>query len=380
MVDAYYMLNKRVNQIFFHHMKRVAICVPNPWEVIPQYDRDYSIMVLNPAAPPKRNQYLLDNSDWSLLVTADSVQERSGADYPNERAFWYTSGTTGDSKFYGFSHDQINHVAQRMIDDYAIDVNDRYVSIMGLHHAHGQMLYWVSRLVDMETHFLPVSRITTMHTYHPTFITAIPDILKTLSKQSFNSLRFVRSASTALYNPLYENLVGAFGVPVIEAFGMTESCSHCFTNPLYGEQRMGTIGKTSGIEARIDGERLMIRGPAVCTDGWVDTGDLATVDADGYYSILGRARDRINVRGFKLDPISLEQQASNALPLLDDIAVFGTNQVRCAYVGPYTVKQVTDFFKSLGSYCYPARVEQLERIPVNASGKISRTMLNELFA
>lgn len=361
-------------------MKRVAICVPNPWNYIPQYERDYSIMVLSTTATAERNQYLLDNADWSLLVTPEGVEERAGGDYANERAFWYTSGTTGDSKFYSFSQAQIDFVCQRLIEDYNITANDRYVSVMSLHHAHGQMFYWLTKKVNMEAHFLPVSKINTLYTYHPTFVTAIPDILKTLMKQPMDSLRFVRSASSALYNPLYRDLCEVFKVPVIEAFGMTESCSHCFTNPLYGDQRMGSIGQISGIEARLDGQRLLIKGPAVHTTGWVDTGDLATVDDDGYYTILGRAQDRINVRGYKLYPISLEQQAIQALPELTEIAVFGTDSVNCVYAGPYETQEVGNFLKSLGSHCYPRLVKQVDKIPVNASGKISRTMLTKLFA
>ena len=359
-------------------MKRAAICVPNPWEVIPLYEQDYSIVVLNPTAPEARNQYILDNADWSLLVTAQGEKYRDGQDYPNERVLWYTSGTTGDSKFYSFTVDQVNHVAQRMIADYEITANDRYVSVMGLHHAHGQMLYWVSKLVDMETHFLPINRIGTMHTYNPTFITAIPDILRTLSKQRFSTLRFVRSASAALYKTLYDDLVETFKVPVIEAFGMTESCSHCFTNPLRGEQRVGTVGLPSGIDAKLDGERLLIRGPAVCNPGWIDTGDLAAVDDNGYYTILGRATDRITIRGFKLDPLSLEQQA-RTLPGIQEVAVFGKDAVKVVYVGNHTVAEVTAFFKNLGSYCYPILVKQMDSIPTNAAGKISRTMLDQLF-
>lgn len=360
-------------------MKRAVICVPNPWDYIPLYEKDYSIVVLNPAAAESRTQYLLDKSDWSVLVTTDSVNERQGGDYPNEQVLWYTSGTTGDSKFYSFTRDQIDYVCRQLIKDYAITENDRYVSVMGLWHAHGQMFYWLSRMVDMETTFLPISKLSSLHTYNPTFITAIPDILNTLTKQSLDSLRFVRSASSALYNPLYQNLQQAFKVPVLEAFGMTESCSHCFTNPLFGEQRMGTIGLPSGIEAKIEGERLFIRGPAVHTSGWVDTGDLATVDADGYYSILGRAVDRINIRGYKLDPLSLEQQISVALPAVQECAVFGKDSVKCVYTGPVDESDVIEFLKSLGQYCRPTFVKQLESIPKNASGKVSRPMLDELF-
>ena len=360
-------------------MKRVAICVPNPWDYIPQYEKDYSIVVLNPSASPQRNKYILDNADWSILVTENSIEERHGQDYPLEQVLWYTSGTTGDSKFYSFTREQIDFVCRRLIEDYDITSNDRYVSVMGLWHAHGQMFYWLSRMIDMETHFLPISKINSLHTHQPTFITAIPDILNTLMKLPLDSLRFVRSASSALYNPLYKNLKEAFRVPVIEAFGMTESCSHCFTNPLYGEQRMGTVGQVSGIEARLDGERLLIRGPSVHTQDWIDTGDLAHVDNDGYYTILGRAKDRINIRGYKLDPLSLEQQISKAFSSIQECAVFGTDSVKCLYAGDVDPDEVVEFLKSLGQYCRPSVIKQVESIPKNAAGKVSRTMLDTMY-
>jgi len=373
------MLNKRVNQIFFHHMKRAAICVPNPWEVIPQYERDYSIMVLNPAATPKRNQYLLDNSDWSLLVTPDSIQERSGGDYANERVLWYTSGTTGDSKFYGFSHDQIDYVCGQLVKSYDLTANDRYVAVMSLWHAHGQLFYWMTRMTGMEAIFLPINRIQETSKYSPTFLTGIPDILKTLMKQQFNHLRFVRSASAALPPQLHLTMKERFGVPIVESFGMTESCSHCMTNPLHGEQRIGTVGLPVGIEARLEDNRLFIKGPAIAADGWLDTGDLAEQDAAGYYRILGRSVDRINVRGYKLDPLSIENQLYAALPELREVAVFGNTALKCIYSGPYTNQQIKDFLLSLGHHCFPTHLEQVDSIPKNASGKVSRTMLNELF-
>jgi acyl-coenzyme A synthetase/AMP-(fatty) acid ligase len=179
-------------------MKRAVICVPNPWDYIPLYDKNYSIMVLNPAAPADRNQYLLNNSDWSLLVTADNTQERDGAEYPGEKVYWYTSGTTGDSKFYSFTEQQVNYVCRQIIKSYNLTANDRYVSVMNLWHAHGQMMYWMSRMIGMETTFLPIGKLQEVSSYNPTFLTGIPDILKALMKQRFDSLRFVRSASSAL--------------------------------------------------------------------------------------------------------------------------------------------------------------------------------------
>lgn len=360
-------------------MKRAVICVSNPQDYIPLYEKDYSIMILNPAAPADRNQYLLNNSDWSLFVTADNVQERDGADYPGEKVYWYTSGTTGDSKFYGFTQLQVDHVCRQMIEAYNITSNDRYVSVMSLWHAHGQMLYWVSRMVGMETHFVPVSRLQTVSDYYPTFISGIPDILKALLKQTFTDLRFVRSASAALPPQLYSTMKQRFGVPVLESFGMTESCSHCLTNPLEGEQRIGTVGLPNGVEARLENNKLFIKGPAVAQADWFDTGDLAEQDDHGYYRILGRSVDRINVRGYKLDPLSLENKLYAALPEIKELAVFGSDTVKCIYNGPYATQQVKDILRSMGQQCHPSYISQVDEIPKTISGKISRTYLNTIY-
>ena len=360
-------------------MKRAVICVANPWDYIPKYEHQYSIMVVNPTSTPDRLQYLLDSADWSVLVTSTGEEYRDGKDYPGEKVFWYTSGTTGDSKFCSFAQHQVDHVCDRMIESYDITANDRYVSVMPLWHAHGQMLYWLSRRVGMETTFLPITKLATLHTYHPTFLSAIPDILKAAMKQDLSSLRFVRSASSALPTQLYTIMKEAFQVPILESFGMTETCSHCFTNPLHGEQRIGTIGVPNGVEADIKDGRLMVRGTSVAHDGWFDTGDLVERDVVGYYKILGRVQDRINVRGFKLNPLSLENQIHAMLPDLNELAIFGTDSVKCVYSGPYTDRQVADALNTLGQYCRPSLVKQLVEIPKNNAGKISRTLLSSIY-
>ena len=79
-------------------MKRVVLCVPDPWNYYDQL-QEWSVMTVNPDNTPARQKYLLDNSDWSMKITPAGVEHRDGGDYANEKLFWYTSGTTGDSKF-----------------------------------------------------------------------------------------------------------------------------------------------------------------------------------------------------------------------------------------------------------------------------------------
>lgn len=359
-------------------MKRAVLCVPNPWDYYDQL-QDWSVMTVNPDNTPARQKYLLDHSDWSMKITPQGVEYRDGKDYNNEKIFAYTSGTTGDSKFYSFSQAQVDHCVNRIIQTYQLTANDRYVSIMPLWHAHGQAFYWATKKIKCETHFTNISRLRHMIKHQPTFVTGIPDILKAMSQMKFDSLRFIRSASSAMPDQLYHFLANRFNVPVIEAFGMTESYSHCFTNPLYGEQRIGTVGLPDGIEARIENQHLLIRGPSIVQDDWLDTGDLADQDSAGYYRILGRSVDQLNIKGKKFNPLSLESQLLKQFPEVNACVIFGEHSVNCLYVGECESNKIQKFLLALDLHLKPSILQQIEAIPVNHSGKVSRPYLKTLF-
>lgn len=360
-------------------MKRAVLCVSNPHDYIDDLD-EYSIMIINPDSTELRKKYLLENSDYSLFITDKKEILRNGSDYDNERVFWYTSGTTGDSKFYGFSKTQVERMASVICNAYDLNYNDRYVSLMPLWHAHGQGFYWATKKIGCQTDFLAARDLRKIQNFSPTFLTAVPDILKILTQFKFDQLRFVRSASAPLPNYLYQQLQDCFHVPVIEAFGMTEALSHCFTNPLHGEQRMGTVGLPDGIETRIDEEqRLWIRGPCVFTDQWVDTGDLACQDEKGYFRILGRSTDQINIRGIKINPLTIENQLCSKFPNITECAIFGKDRLKCVYVGNVNEQEVIDWLISLGSYCRPKFLQKVNEIPKNNVGKISRSLLENFY-
>lgn len=357
-------------------MKRAVLCVNNPEHYINDLT-DYSVMIVNPNSAESRKQYLLGISDYSLLMTDHGTFFRDGQDYGNEKVLWYTSGTTGDSKFCSFTQNQIDIMAATICRAYNLTSNDRYVGVMPLWHAHGQGFYWATKMARCETHFITLNQLDSMADYQPTFITAIPDLLKHVGKLKFNHLRFIRSASSPLPDDLFEDLKYQQQVPVIEAFGMTEALSHCFTNPLNGEQRPGTVGLPDGIGADIVDGQLYIQGPCVFQSGWYNTGDLATVDDQGYYSILGRHRDQINVRGIKINPISLEKQLKLAFSDIDECVIFGNTKVKCLYTGDCNPLEIRKFLNSLGTYCNPQILKKIESIPLSPSGKISRSWLDK---
>ena len=358
-------------------MKRAVICTSNPQDYIPQL-KEYSIMIVDPNCQIDRYNYLLEKSDWSLLITDKEEKYRDGNDYPNERILLYTSGTTGDSKFYGFTQEQIEIAIKNNISAYNITNNDRYASVMPLWHAHGQSFYWTTQYAKCDVQYFPPTQLRSVVKYAPTFSTSVPHILKLLKNFNFNKLRFLASAGSPMSVELYHALKNKFQIPILEAFGMTETISHCFTNPLYGEQRVGTIGLPNGIEARIEDQCLYIRGPSLSNAGWIDTGDLADQDEKGYYRILGRGVDQINVKGVKLNPASLELQLKNKVLNLDNCVIFGVDTVNCIFTGSAIQNQIQEFLLSLGPYCKAKHIIKLDEIPLTSSGKISRIFLNNL--
>jgi len=360
-------------------MKRAVLCVPNPQDYLDQLN-DHSIMVVNPDYTTSRKQYLLDNSDWSLLIKPDEILHRNGKDYPNEKVIWYTSGTVGDSKFYSFSQSQLDRLTKSIIDDLEITANDRYMGVMSLWHAHGQSLYWATRRAGCQTQFITPKQVRQMGKFQPTFISAIPDILKIVRELPLTALRFVRSGSAPLNPELYYTLEQRFQVPIVEYFGITEAMSHVLSNPLQGPQRPGTVGiPTPGVNAKIENGHLWIQSTQAYTQEWFDTGDLAKQGEHGYFQILGRSVDQINIKGYKINPVSVEQQVKKMLPQITDIVIFGNESFNCVYVGDVELDRVTRALQSIHSACFPNMIQQLGFIPDSGTGKKSRIWLCKYF-
>src|SRR6185436_9566144 len=147
-----------------------------------------------------------------------------------------------------------------------------------------------------------------------TWFSAVPTILAKLPAApdgDHGSLRFARSCSSSLAPPLWTALEERFGVPVVEAYGMTEAAHQMSSNPLTGVRKPGSVGCATGSEIAIlddAGEQLetgrrgevCIKGPSVfsgyednpdanaasLTRGWFRTGDQGFLDDDGYLTLL----------------------------------------------------------------------------------------------
>jgi long-chain acyl-CoA synthetase len=207
------------------------------------------------------------------------------------------------------------------------------------------------------------------------------------------------------------------GSPVFELWGMTELAGAATFNPYWGDNKVGTIGlPIPGMFCKIvdvenadkelpQGERgeLMIKGPLVMDgyagndkstketirpDGWMHTGDIATVDDDGYYTIVDRKKDMILTAGYNVYPAELERvlcmHASVALAAVCGVADEAKGELAKAYVmlkpgASVSGKELVEHCRQhLAASKLPRAVQFVANVPITPSGKIMRRLLKDV--
>jgi long-chain acyl-CoA synthetase len=205
--------------------------------------------------------------------------------------------------------------------------------------------------------------------------------------------------------------------PVHEVWGMTELAGVASANPAVGPNKPGTIGLAyPGNAMRVvdidnpakvlgPGERgeLMFRGPMVMDgyyrnekgtsetiepDGWLHSGDIATIDEDGYFTILDRKKDMILTAGFNVYPAELERvlcmHSAVALAAVSGVPDEAKGELAKAYVvlksGAKLSQEVllAHCREHLAAYKIPRAVQFVSHVPITSSGKIMRRLLKDL--
>jgi long-chain acyl-CoA synthetase len=131
---------------------------------------------------------------------------------------------------------------------------------------------------------------------------------------------------------------------------------------------------------------LWVNSPVNTVEGWLRTGDLGRVDADGYIFPSGRLRDTINRGGEKFGPIEVEE-ALRSHPAISDVAVAGVSDDELGQrVGAAVVTRASVTLEELRTHCrgliayfkLPERLAVVDDLPYNATGKVDRRRLAEL--
>jgi acyl-CoA synthetase (AMP-forming)/AMP-acid ligase II len=335
----------------------------------------------------------------------------------------HTSGTTSRPKLVPLRHRNLHFSAENIARTYDLTPGDVAMCVMPLFHIHGLMASTMATLsaggtVVVPPKFDPMTFWPLVSGQRATWYSAVPTIHQMLLMRNrgerpagAETLRFIRSSSSALSPETMRQLESRFGAPVLEAYGMTEASHQMASNPLPpAERHPGTVGLGTGVRIGVmdeagallgDGSRgeVVIQGPGVIdgyvnnpeansksfTEGWFRTGDQGFLDPHGYLSLVGRIKEMINRGGEKIAPREIDEVLLQH-PAVGEAVAFGSphptwgEEVAAAVVlkEPATEKELIAFARErLADYKVPRRLFIVEKIPRTASGKIQRRSVAE---
>lgn len=327
-------------------------------------------------------------------------------------AILYTSGTTGRSKGAMLTHQNLLSNAQALVAAWQFTASDVLLHALPIFHTHGLFVACnVSFLSGGSMIFLPSFDVTTVLTQMPraTVMMGVPTFYTRLLEQvhlDFGHMRLFTSGSAPLLAQTHQDFATRTGHVILERYGMTETNMNT-SNPYFGERRAGTVGlPLAGVELRlsdvIEGVGMIeVRGPNVfagywqmpektaaefTADGWFITGDLGTIDADGYVSIVGRSKDLVISGGYNIYPKEVEL-VLDACDGVVESAVIGLphpdlgEAVFAVLVGkPDLAACLQDLAAQLARFKLPKGMVIVDGLPRNTMGKVQKAELRRIYA
>jgi acyl-CoA synthetase (AMP-forming)/AMP-acid ligase II len=362
--------------------------------------------------------------DGRVRLSASGSRRRAGPPSPDDVALvLHTSGSTGRPKRVPLKQSNLVTSIGNIIETYGLGPDDVSLCVMPLFHVHGLMASLMATLASGGTVVVPPRfnalgfwRIVREHGV--TWYSAVPTMHQLLlarvgkgERVDISALRFIRSCSASLAPETMQAMESAFGVPVLEAYGMTEASHQMSSNPLPpGDRKPGSVGAGTGVRVAImdkDGNLLgtgehgevVIQGANVITgyennpetnatsftNGWFRTGDQGFLDANGYLTLVGRLKELINRGGEKISPREIDEVLL-AHPAVAEAVAFGVphrmwgEEVVAAVV---LREESTVSEADLLAYCRnrlaefksPKKIHIVQAIPRTATGKLQRRIV-----
>ncbi|MBW3536335.1 MAG: long-chain fatty acid--CoA ligase [Actinobacteria bacterium] len=404
-------------------------------EVAPKLDcvRTWVRMGESPDRVPGIDE-LLDHDE--LVAAAAPLESLPEIDESAACGLCYTSGTTGMPKGVLSSHRAmwLHSMATCMTDSIGLSESDRVLPVVPMFHAFGWGLPYSAPFTGAElvlhgSDSSPETLARLIADENVTVAAGVPTIWKSLlplvksGEADISSLRLIFVGGSASPRPLIEAYQEA-GVDYLQVWGMTETGPlACASRPrrrhrgvignalIDVKERTGTI--LPGLEARVVGEdgsvcprdgqtvgELQTRGPWIASayfrseegddrfaDGWLRTGDMATMEADGFFRIVDRAKDLVKSGGEWISSVDLEGCLLGH-PEVADAAVVGVRSAKwderpVAVVVPVagtipTLESVREFLSDkVAKWWLPDELVIVDEIPKTSVGKLDKKVLRD---
>lgn len=340
----------------------------------------------------------------------------------------YTGGTTGLPKGAMLSHKNL-HASVTQIRHFLLqghkETDDRAIAILPIFHVYGMAVMNLGVRLASTLVLLPRFEVKELmdaiRKERPTFFLGVPALyvavlnFPQIDEIDMTSINTCFSGGAPLPVKVIEEFEGRTGARIAEAYGMTEASSVTHVNPRDGLRKYGSVGvPIVGTTAKVvdledptqemplnEPGELLIKGPQVMSDywnrqadeaspffeGWLRTGDIATMDEDGYFTIVDRKKDMILSGGFNVYPREVEEVLYKHTAI-EHAAVIGVpSKVRGERITAYiklkpgatlTGSEVRQYCREmLADYKVPRKVVFRDELPMSIAGKVLRRVLRD---
>jgi 3-phosphoshikimate 1-carboxyvinyltransferase len=359
----------------------------------------------------------------------DAIAARKPAPTALSQLF-FTSGSTGEPKGVLHRYDALTRAAMMEVEHLGLGRDDTIFIPTPLAHQTG-LLYgmWLSFALGSTQVIQDIwdahRGAKALREWDGTFVQAATPFLADLvrvveagEEEAPPALRIFVVTGAAVPRALAERATGVLSAAVCGAWGSTESCLGALAAPGDDPAKVwGTDGRAlAGTRIRIVDDADQPLGPgeegnfqvtsrclfegyldrpdltaaAMTADGWYRTGDLATIDSDGFLRLTGRVKDIINRGGEKV-PVAEIEQLLHEHPAVSEVAIVAMPDERlgeraCAFVvrapdyaGDFGLAEVREHLdaQEMSKHYWPERVEVIEEMPRTPSGKIQKFVLRD---
>ncbi|PKP82679.1 MAG: long-chain fatty acid--CoA ligase [Alphaproteobacteria bacterium HGW-Alphaproteobacteria-18] len=437
------LLNEQIAYLVNHAGDRIILadqaCRDILVEILPQCPTVECVIFLDEETPSPLGNGDIPATGYETWISSQPEQGNWGAfDERQAAGLCYTSGTTGNPKGVLYSH-RSNYLHAMMVlgpDALNLSARDTVLLAVPMYHANAWGVVYAAPMVGAGL-VLPGQKLdgASLHelieTEGVTYSAGVPTIWQMLLTHlrdtggTFSTLQRVTVGGSACPETIIREFRDVHGVDVIQGWGMTEtsplatvSIPNRRISALSPEEQVAYKLKQgrplSGIELKLvddtgqqlphDGRtpgRLLIRGPTIASgyfgtdstsldeEGYFDTGDIATLDHDGYMQITDRAKDVIKSGGEWISSVDVENIAMGH-PAAEVCAVIGIPHpkwderplllVRLRKNASASAEEIRDYLKGrIASWWIPDRVEFVDDLPTGPTGKIDKKKLRDLY-